>query len=178
MPAARSAGVQSANAFATGAWSPRLPISSLPNPMNTLMDTPMVCEGRSWHKRPLTRKWYVKNPTTGIMLIAAGLSTFMRLNPDTLLTKTFAVTAAASGVFLLFGLFTPLGGVRGALCSAAAALLTIPIDRLDALQLAVAAAVVGVTAAALGVLGPGAFSIDCRLFGRRKIIIPQIPRPQ
>jgi hypothetical protein len=36
-----------------------------------------------------------------------------------------------------------------------------------------AAAVVGLAAAAgLGLLGPGAFSIDARLFGRRKIFIP------
>jgi hypothetical protein len=166
MPVARSAGVQSAKAFATGAWSPRLPISSLPNPMNTLMDTPMVCEGRSWRKRPLTRKWYVRNPS--------WRDSFPRAPSYPL--------KAGSALFEWRGgdpgeaIFDFSGRLAGCLCSAAAALLTILIDKLDAFRLAVASVVVGVTAAALGVLGPGAFSIDCRLFGRRKIIIPQIPR--
>jgi hypothetical protein len=39
-----------------------------------------------------------------------------------------------------------------------------------ALVLAVAAAVVP--------LGPGALSLDARLFGRREIIIPRSPRPR
>lgn len=32
--------------------------------------------------------------------------------------------------------------------------------------------------AAIGCIGPGAFSIDARMFGRREIIIPHIPRPK
>jgi hypothetical protein len=31
---------------------------------------------------------------------------------------------------------------------------------------------VGIMAVAIMLLGPGAFSLDCRLFGRREIIIP------
>jgi hypothetical protein len=33
-----------------------------------------------------------------------------------------------------------------------------------------------IMAAAIVFLGPGAFSLDARLFGRREIIIPQAPR--
>ena len=51
-------------------------------------------------------------------------------------------------------LFTPFGGAV--------------LPRLDG-----GAALVGLAAAvALGLLGPGAFSIDARLFGRREIFIP------
>jgi hypothetical protein len=32
-------------------------------------------------------------------------------------------------------------------------------------------------AAAIGLLGPGAFSVDARLFGHRRIIIPRAPYP-
>ena len=38
-----------------------------------------------------------------------------------------------------------------------------------------AALIVGVDAAALAMLGPGALSIDARLFGRREITIPRDP---
>jgi hypothetical protein len=42
-----------------------------------------------------------------------------------------------------------------------------------------AAAVLGLAAAAgLGLLGPGAFSIDARLFGRRAIFIPAKDRSE
>jgi hypothetical protein len=34
-----------------------------------------------------------------------------------------------------------------------------------------------VMAAALACLGPGAFSLDARRFGRREIVVPHIPRP-
>jgi hypothetical protein len=34
-----------------------------------------------------------------------------------------------------------------------------------------------ITAAALALLGPGAFSLDGRLFGRREIVIPPSSRP-
>jgi hypothetical protein len=41
-----------------------------------------------------------------------------------------------------------------------------------------AAAVLGLAAAAgLGLIGPGAFSIDARLFGRREIFIHSRQRP-
>jgi uncharacterized membrane protein YphA (DoxX/SURF4 family) len=45
-----------------------------------------------------------------------------------------------------------------------------PISALAAFNLAA-------VSAALVLLGPGAFSIDARLFGRREIIIPEGPRP-
>ena len=75
------------------------------------------------------------------------------------------------GVALTIGIFTPicstLVGVGYAL------VLFIPIDGAVLPRLDGAAAVVGLAAAAaLGLLGPGAFSIDARLFGRREIFIP------
>jgi uncharacterized membrane protein YphA (DoxX/SURF4 family) len=46
---------------------------------------------------------------------------------------------------------------------------SIPISTLAAFNLAA-------ISAALVLLGPGAFSLDARLFGRREIIIPEGPR--
>src|SRR6266700_3807285 len=116
--------------------------------------------------------------TTGFVLIVAGLLGRARLDRAPLLSATFAVTAAGSGLSLLLGFFTPVGGVLGALCSATAALFASPMNTLDSMQLMAAGVVIGVMAAALGMLGPGAFSIDCYLFGRRKIIIPRFSPPR
>ena len=69
--------------------------------------------------------------------------------------------AALAGVFLLIGLWTPVAGV----CVSVAELLMIfaGTDQLrgSLLQLAIAVSIV--------MLGPGAWSIDARLFGRQRL---------
>ncbi len=85
-----------------------------------------------------------------------------------------AIPAAAlgvCGVALTIGLFTAvcctLIGVGYAL------VLLMPFEAAVLPDLDGVAAVVALaSAAALGLLGPGAFSIDARLFGRREIFIP------
>ena len=82
-----------------------------------------------------------------------------------------AAVLVLCGVALAIGIFTPicstLVGVAYAL------VLFIPIDGAVLPRFDGATAVVGLAAAAaLGLLGPGAFSIDARLFGRREIFIP------
>jgi hypothetical protein len=85
-----------------------------------------------------------------------------------------AIPAAAlgvCGVALTIGLFTAvcstLVGVGYAL------VLLLPFEAPVLTHLDSVAAVIGLgAAAALGLLGPGAFSIDARLFGRREIFIP------
>jgi uncharacterized membrane protein YphA (DoxX/SURF4 family) len=88
------------------------------------------------------------------------------------------IAAAMTGTCLLAGFLTPIASgvlALGALASALSWLPPLPVSLLDtkwivALVLAVAAAVVP--------LGPGALSLDARLFGRREIIIPRSPRPR
>jgi hypothetical protein len=76
-----------------------------------------------------------------------------------------------SGVALTIGLFT-------AVCSTLVAVgyalvLFVPFEPAVLPHLDSVAALIGLGAsAALGLLGPGAFSIDARLFGRREIFIP------
>jgi uncharacterized membrane protein YphA (DoxX/SURF4 family) len=86
----------------------------------------------------------------------------------------WAIPAAAlivCGVALTLGIFTPvcstLVGLNHAL------VLFTPLAGTVLPRLDCAAAVVGLAAAVgLVFLGPGAFSIDARLFGRREIFIP------
>jgi hypothetical protein len=77
------------------------------------------------------------------------------------------------GISLLSGLLTPVSGALTALGAAglAASLIQAPHPSLFASKLFVA--LVGVVALAIILLGPGALSIDARLFGLREIIIPR-----
>lgn len=85
------------------------------------------------------------------------------------------VLEAAGGVSMMLGCLTPLACVLVGLCGAALRLAgapqgVLPIDGVPSLLFASS-----ITSAVL-LLGPGAFSLDARLFGRRKVIIPQASR--
>ena len=91
-----------------------------------------------------------------------------------------AVPAAAlvvCGVALTVGIFTPVCSTLIGL--GYALVLFLPLGGVVVPRLDGAAAVLGLAAAAgLGLLGPGAFSIDARLFGRRAIFIPAKDRSE
>ncbi len=112
----------------------------------------------------------------GIVLIAQGASGLVNGTNSTLSTWIPTLMALGSGVSLLSGFMTPVGSLVAALLSAGIALSWLPRDALSVLQSKPAAALVAVMAAALACLGPGAFSIDSRLFGRREIVIPPASR--
>jgi putative oxidoreductase len=73
------------------------------------------------------------------------------------------MTAAAAGLFLLLGLWTPAAGMM----LAVAELALLMLHRADP-GLCVLLAALG---ASLAMIGPGAWSLDARLFGRKEIRI-------
>ena len=75
----------------------------------------------------------------------------------------------ANGVLLLIGFLTP---VTSALAATGSVVLWIVTPTPILLDTRLAALLMVVMATALGFLGPGAFSLDSHLFGRREIIIP------
>lgn len=88
-----------------------------------------------------------------------------------------ALFAIVVGLALLIGFLTPIAGASatlGSIILGVSMLLSADAskhsDSLAALDLAV-------MSIALVFLGPGAFSLDARLFGRREIIIPESRRP-
>jgi len=90
--------------------------------------------------------------------------------PD-LLAAVPAALLVVCGVALTAGIFTPVCSTLVGL--GYALVLFTPLAGVMLPRLDCAAALVGLAASVgLGLLGPGAFSIDARLFGRREIFIP------
>ena len=100
----------------------------------------------------------------GIGMVSVGLSSFLVAGPAPI-TIAQGVIAAAAGILLLAGLWTPIMGALAAV---------------DQLWIAVSLHFSGrdinwlhpllaVLAASVAMLGPGAWSIDARLYGRRRL---------
>lgn len=82
-----------------------------------------------------------------------------------------------TGTCLLLGLITPLFALLACLEPVAMTLSWFPPPRWNLFAPTLPAVLVTVVAAAVLFLGPGALSVDARLFGRREIIIPKLTRP-
>jgi putative oxidoreductase len=74
------------------------------------------------------------------------------------------VIAAGAAMLLLFGLWTPVAGVLMAIAE-----LCLAFSRATDPWMHI---LLGTLGAALAMLGPGAWSVDARLFGRKRIRIP------
>ena len=78
--------------------------------------------------------------------------------------------ATATGLVLALGLCTPLVGAALAVLILAAQVFTVPSP------FAPIAGHVFLDALALALLGPGGYSLDARLFGRREVLVSHEPR--
>ena len=83
----------------------------------------------------------------------------------------------SSGLALATGFLTPVAGLLVGLCSVGVTFSWFPAPSRDLRDFRLVAFGMIVAAAALALLGPGAFSLDGRLFGRREIVIPPSTRP-
>lgn len=84
--------------------------------------------------------------------------------------------AIAVGLALLIGLLTPIASALAAcgyLVMGVSSLLAVDLTRHASAFIALDLTAISIAAI---LLGPGAFSLDARLFGRRRIIIPEGPR--
>lgn len=79
------------------------------------------------------------------------------------------LVAAGVGILLLVGLWTPVAGVLAAIINVGTAVSRIFSDSGDP-WVPILQAVLGVV---LAMVGPGAWSIDARLFGRKRIDMPK-----
>jgi uncharacterized membrane protein YphA (DoxX/SURF4 family) len=87
-------------------------------------------------------------------------------------TSAAGLLAIVSGASLLIGFRTPAATALAGLSIVAFAVYSIPVPGASLLVDRPGAMCVSGAAAALFLLGPGALSLDARLFGRREIVFP------
>jgi hypothetical protein len=111
----------------------------------------------------------------GITLSVEGVAYALDWRHLGWVTCTVCLLTIASGLFLLIGYLTPLTGMVAAVTSIGSALSWIPASNPNLFDTRFSTALATVIAIAVICLGPGAYSLDARLFGRREIIIPSGP---
>jgi putative oxidoreductase len=104
---------------------------------------------------------------TATVLIYFGIAGVFEAASLTIIVLQIA--GAGAGLLLLIGLWTPVAGTLAALVNLWMAFLRLFSHSGDPWILIIQA-VLGVV---LGMVGPGAWSVDARLFGRKRIDMPE-----
>ena len=109
--------------------------------------------------------------TAGGVLLARGIMYLGARHNLRLAILAMLLLAFVSAVFLLLGYRTRPAATVVSVASIGSIFFWLSTYRQQ--DNCLSAALVGIIAAAVICLGPGAFSLDSRLFGRREIIIPR-----
>ena len=105
---------------------------------------------------------------TAVTLIHFGIASVLAAPPLT--TVVLQIIGVGAGILLLVGLWTPVAGTLAAIVKVWIALARFLSHSGDP-WIAIIQAVLG---AVLAMVGPGAWSIDARLFGRKRIDMPEL----
>ena len=110
----------------------------------------------------------------GAVLIAQGATYFSNRHEPGFLHAVVVSAVMAVGVLLLIGLLTRAVAVVAALVGMSSIFAWFPGSGVDSFDAHITAALSSAIALSIVCLGPGALSVDARLFGRREVIIPSI----
>jgi uncharacterized membrane protein YphA (DoxX/SURF4 family) len=103
------------------------------------------------------------NALPGLGLLMLRVTTLAAVVSDGPLPLPLAIVQTLSGILLLIGLWTP---VAASVCFLIEAWLTLVSGPTAGMH----AAYAGISLS-LALLGPGAWSFDCRLYGRRRVTL-------
>jgi uncharacterized membrane protein YphA (DoxX/SURF4 family) len=107
----------------------------------------------------------------GTAALAQGIAYFATSEHATLAAFAIGLVIVVGGAALLVGFLTPLASTVVALICLGLTVGWIDPPARNLLDSRFAALLVATIALAAACLGPGAFSIDARLFGRRELLI-------
>jgi uncharacterized membrane protein YphA (DoxX/SURF4 family) len=107
----------------------------------------------------------------GLTSVAQGAGNLIATSDPTFETRLIGIVATVTGASILIGLLTPIASIAAALVSMVAP-EAFPLIAGNLFGARLGSINTVVMAVALALLGPGAFSVDAYLFGRREIIIP------
>jgi len=110
---------------------------------------------------------------TGAGFLAQGIAYFADKHDLGAITSTIAVFMILIGGLLLIGSLSRRTAVVAAMTSLLSVFPWFPGPRVGLFETPITTMLAAVIATALACLGPGAFSVDARLFGRREVIIPK-----
>lgn len=113
----------------------------------------------------------------GVSLVIQGLAYLVDGHDLGFVTLVIAVLEVASGALLLVGYLTPFAAVLAGLFFIGSALSWFPAPNTEWFEAGLTTALATIIAIAVVCLGPGAFSLDARLFGRREIIVRDASHP-
>ncbi len=109
------------------------------------------------------------------MALAFGILYLSGLIERTSVVWVMGVVLLASGSGLMVGFMTPVASVLVALCILGITFSFLPQPPSAGLCAKLSALLIVIAAVGVSLLGPGAFSLDGYLFGRREIVIPPGP---
>jgi uncharacterized membrane protein YphA (DoxX/SURF4 family) len=112
----------------------------------------------------------------GVTALAQGVSYLSRGDRWTAAALLSGLLLVISGACLLIGFLTPIVSLLAGVACIASTISLVPPPPANLFDGALVSLDMAVMAVAVALLGPGAFSLDARLFGRREIVIPSSPR--
>jgi uncharacterized membrane protein YphA (DoxX/SURF4 family) len=110
--------------------------------------------------------------TSGGVAAAIGALYLSGLIERTVAVWTIGAILVGCGAALVVGFLTPLASMVVGLCGLGISFSWFPVPPFASLAARAMTLVFVVTTVGISLLGPGAFSLDGYLFGRREIVIP------